>query len=112
VFYAYPGIKYYPAGSQHLITYAVGPSLAFGQGVSNCDCSGSDVQTSDQKPKAYHAVTEMGAVINNSINLEANQHIYIGGEVGVGATYLNKEGGQSMGTDLMLQINFKVGYRF
>jgi hypothetical protein len=30
--YAYPGIKYYPAGYAHKVTYSVGPSLAIGSG--------------------------------------------------------------------------------
>ena len=112
VFYAYPGVKFYPFGTQHMISYAVGPSLAFGKGTTNCDCTEPVQNIGDEKPKTCKPVTEMGALINNSISLQATAHVYVSGEIGIGATYLNKENGQDLGTDLMLQLNVRVGYRF
>jgi hypothetical protein len=111
VFYAYPGVKFYPAGYRHKVTYAVGPSLAFGQGTSNCDCIDPATQTNEPSPKKYHPLTEMGVMVNNSINVQATSKVYLGAEIGMGASYLNIENGKNMGSDLMLQMNFKVGYR-
>lgn len=112
VFYAYPGIKFYPAGNQHTVTYSVGSSLAFGHGASNCDCTDPAAVTNEFTPKKFHPVTEMGALINNSINVQATDRINLGAEVGIGATYLSVEDGHNMGTDLMLQMNLRLGYRF
>ncbi len=110
--YAYPGVKFYPAGYKHKVTYAVGPSLAFGTGTTNCNCGELVTQTMELKPKEYKPKTEMGVLINNSVNVQATNHVYIGSEIGLGATYLNTVGGRNLGTDIMLQMNLKVGYRF
>jgi len=111
IFYAYPGVKFYPAGYKHRITYSFGPSLVFGRGTTNCDCGGTEAVTEDVKPKEYKPVTEMGAIINNSVNVQATGHLYFGGEIGIGASYLNTQGAVNMGSDLLLQVNVKVGYR-
>ena len=110
--YAYPGLKFYPAGYKHKVTNAVGPSLAFGTGTTNCDCGLTETQTNQLKPRVFKPMTEMGVLINNSVNVQATNHVYVGSEIGIGATYLNVKDGQNMGTDVMLQINLKVGYRF
>ena len=112
--YAYPGFKFYPAGSQHKVTYAVGPSIAVGKGNTNCACvnGGEEVGLEIVTAKEYKPITEIGMLINNSINIQASQHIYLGGEVGVGSSFVNIENGKDFGRDLMLQMNVKVGYRF
>jgi hypothetical protein len=111
VFYAYPGVKFYPAGYQHKVTYAVGPSLALGKGTSNCNCDDIEALISDTKPNAYRPVMQMGVIINNSVNIQATEHLYFGSELGIGASYLNTLGGKNIGNDLMVQLNVKVGWR-
>lgn len=111
--YAYPGIKFYPFGSSHTVTYAVGPSVAAGRGNTNCACvNGGETGTDVNVAKEYKPITELGMLINNSINIHASERIYMGAEIGVGSSVLDIENGKNLGADLMLQMNIKVGYRF
>jgi hypothetical protein len=111
VLYAYPGVKFYPAGYKHKVTYAVGPSVALGTGTTNCNCGETEIVAGDARPSGYKPVSEIGLMINNSVNLQASRHLYFGSEIGLGTSLLNTMGGKDMGTDVMLQMNIKVGYR-
>jgi len=107
--YAYPGIKYYPAGTGHKLTYAIGPSLLAGRGESNCNCYMGATEGVDAQQK-FRTKTEAGVLVNNSINIRTAGHLYIGSELGIGMTCINKIGNDNLGTDLLLQFGIKVGY--
>jgi hypothetical protein len=105
--YAMPGIKIYPTGSFGTVRYAVGPSLVIASGEK------SYVPNSLYNP-AYHTDTHfmLGMVVNNSLNINPNPHVYLGLELGMGFTYLNRVAGLNQDTNFLIQGAFKVGFRF
>jgi hypothetical protein len=108
MYYVMPGIKLYPTGSYGYVKYAVGPSvvLATGQKSSTTyDAFGNPIYSTQTH-------TLMGMVINNSLNINPNEHIYLGLEIGLGFTYLNRVGGLNQDTNGIAQGGFKIGYRF
>lgn len=109
MFYIMPGLKFYPTGSKGVIRYAVGPSLVYAQGseyniiVDNLgNWIGADWQT----------LQRFGIIVNNSMNINPSEHLHLGLEMGIGVTYLNKQGDATLNPTGLFQFGFKVGYRF
>jgi hypothetical protein len=111
--YVYPGIKIYPAGSAHRVTYSVAPTLGFGIGsrykeTRRLDQSGSVIITYDEG-----SVFKTGFMINNGLNIQPTKKLYVGLELGLGIFYYDNETTNfSAGDEPMVQFNFKMGYRF
>ena len=106
--YAMPGIKVYPTGSQGFVKYAVGPSLVIASGQKSGEV-GNYLGTSTEQTQTHFL---LGMVINNSVNFNPSEHVYLGLELGLGFTYLNRVGGLNQDTNGLVQGSFKIGYRF
>lgn len=120
MFWTYPGIKFYPAGSQHRVTYSVGPSLAIGTGQQPVSRTEFNPVTGYNET-TYHNenVFRMGLVVNNGLNIQPTSNFYIGLELGLGIPYIyNTSSDNSTSSNVglmdepMVQFNFKLGYRF
>lgn len=109
----YPGIKIYPAGSAHRVSYSVGPSfgLAFGNQFQEKRVIGPSGALTYTYQDA--SVFKAGFLINNGLNIQPSKKIYVGLELGFGIYYYNNETDDfSAGDEPMVQFNFKMGYRF
>jgi len=107
-FYAMPGIKIYPTGSFGVVRYGLGPSLVVSSGEKTnvvYDVNGYPVNNTLQR-------FMLGMVLNNSLNINPSQHLYLGLEFGLGFTYLHTVDGNSENTRALVQGGFKIGYRF
>lgn len=112
----FPGLKICPTGSHKKVYYGVGPSLAFGFGSRNTTVSmydpatGQYLYTTGVKASIFRA----GILVNNSINVQPTPRFYMGMEFGIGYAYLTHDHYDYYGDDddVLVNLNFKVGYRF
>ena len=110
MFYAMPGIKLYPTGSFCPVKYSVGPSLVIASGTKSQTISTGSYPYSSSYISQDHFI--LGMIINNSLNINPSPHIFLGLEVGMGFTYLNRLAGLNQDTQFLAQGGFKIGYRF
>ena len=115
----YPGAKIYPTGSDGIVRYAVGPSLAFGAGERNYTRDVFNQATSQYEPKQFNEdVFIMGVLVNNSLNIQPSPKLHLGLELGLGIPYYSNEQKNndnyynSFYDEPLVQFNFNVGYRF
>jgi hypothetical protein len=54
----------------------------------------------------------LGVMINNTLNIQPTPHLYMGVELGLGVSYVNKVGSTNLGETTLGQFAFKMGYRF
>jgi len=108
--YAMPGVKVYPTGSFGTVRYAVGPSLVVGTGQK----SGTNFSPISGSPAVYRTQSHfvLGIMVNNSLNINPSERIYLGLELGLGFTYMNQIGGLNQNTLFLAQGGFRIGYRF
>jgi hypothetical protein len=113
----FPGIKYYPGGNNHIVSYSIGASVELGKGKSNCNCNVENTQSpetgipgADNNNYGFRPMTEMGVLIFNGIKAQATPRIFIGGEFGIGGVYVGYNNRNY--TDLAFELNFRIGYRF
>jgi hypothetical protein len=117
--YAYPGVKIYPTGAFGKVRYGVGPSLVIAAG-QQYDDRGYYNYPNPYDPNdpwqtwgpRYGSRFMLGTMINNSLNINPTSHLYLGLELGLGVTYLNTFEGRNFGTDPLVQLSFRIGYRF
>lgn len=107
MFYLMPGVKIYPTGMGK-IRYALGASAVVGVG---------DKKTDDYNVGGYYQPILkshflVGMMVNNSLNVNPSEHLYIGLELGLGFTYIDKVNDVKQGANPLVQGAFKVGYRF
>jgi hypothetical protein len=108
--YAMPGVKIYPTGAYGAVRYAVGPSLVI--------ASGQKSSTAYDPISSYSATEKtedhfmLGMIINNSLNINPTSNVYLGLELGMGFTYLNRVAGLNQDTNFLVQGGFKIGFRF
>lgn len=123
---AMPGIKIYPTGMGK-VKYAVGASLVGSYGMEErsfynypyYDPYYNNNLTVMPEPY-YNNVKEtrfiLGMMVNNSINMNLVDRLYIGAELGFGFSYLNRVyssyGNYNDGTRFLTQGGFKIGYVF
>ena len=120
MFWAYPGIKYYPTGNNGIARFAMGPSIVFGAGTEQRreDVYDSRTQTFEFK-EFTNNVFLMGIMLNHSLNLQPTPHLYLGMEFGIGFPYFVSESENSIRSTYntfdngapLVQFQFKVGYR-
>ena len=110
MFYVMPGVKVYPTGSFGSVRYAVGPSLVIGDG----EKSTMDYSYSSGNPAVYNTKSHfvLGIMVNNSLNINPTPHIYLGLELGLGFTYMNRVDAVNQNTLFLAQGGFRIGYRF
>jgi len=140
-FTMYPGVKIYPWGSSHRVTYDLGTSLSIGFGrkynstldytsVGTINYMGMHIDSVSATPvNESKPVFKAGLVFNNGINIMATKRIYIGFEAGAGFYFSDNEYSYDKnkilgpgrrhddGTPIDLsgatfEVNCKVGYRF
>ena len=106
--YLMPGMKIYPTGSYGVTKYAIGPSLVIGAGHK------TDYYDPYYQPSYYNKESKFvfGMIVNQSININPTPHLYIGSEFGLGFTYINSRESVNQGTGVLVNFNFKLGYRF
>ncbi len=117
--YAYPGVKIYPTGAFGKVRYGIGPSLVLGVGeqYDNSYYSGyPDIIVYPPYPgssnPAYVSRFVLGAMVNNSLNINPTERLYLGMELGLGVTYMNKWDNWNGRTQPLVQAAFRIGYRF
>lgn len=116
----YPGINFYPKGYDGPVRYAIGPSLALGIGQRRFTGYGYDPIT--QQTQFYNVQDDVfyyGLMVNNSLNINAGEHLYMGVELGLGMKYSDEVSGynQQYGyyyneSPILANFNFRIGYRF
>ncbi|WP_345077348.1 hypothetical protein [Nemorincola caseinilytica] len=120
MFYAMPGVKFYPTGMGK-VKYALGPNAVVGYGRrSNYGYADPYYYTysgtSIYYPPSYYTSNRfiLGMMLNNSLNVNATPHLYIGAEMGFGFTYLdmNTRYNYNEGMKFLTQGSFKIGYTF
>ncbi|XZF15912.1 hypothetical protein ACTHGU_07225 [Chitinophagaceae bacterium MMS25-I14] len=119
-FWAYPGVKFYPTGSNRKVSYAAGACFAIGAG-------NVPVRRSVYDPNTQTYITErtnkdffqMGVMVNSSLNIQPTPHVYLGVELGLGIPYIQNDNSDSYDNrsfnysdEPLVQFNFKIGYRF
>ena len=112
MYYIMPGIKFYPTGMGR-VKYAVGPSAVVGVGQKVMDNYIYDPYYYTQTN--YGTLQNrflFGMMINNSLNVNATPHLYIGAEMGFGFTYFDRINNVNQGTTFLTQGSFKIGYTF
>lgn len=119
--YANPGMKYYPAGNNRLVNYAVGISAIIGRGNSNC-CSeinptlsqeGNSNTQADSRTlieKKFAPVGENGVLLTNSLSVNVSDRLLVAGDAGIGTVFTKYITRQSWGA--AFQFNIRVGYKF
>lgn len=122
MFWTYPGLKIYPAGSNHKVSYGVGPSLALCAGNRTYTYDNYDPNTGNYtKTTTNKDVFQMGIMVNNSLNIQPSPHLYLGVELGLGIPYIHNNDnysnnyntpGYNYDDEPLVQFNFKIGYRF
>ncbi|HRO44157.1 MAG TPA: hypothetical protein PL009_15090 [Flavipsychrobacter sp.] len=116
----YPGAKIYPTGSDGVVRYGVGPSLAFGTGDRTYTTSYFDPQTqTTQYADVSENIFVMGILVNNSLNINPTPRLHLGLELGLGIPYYTNENDHPQGNyyntfndEPLVQFNFNIGYRF
>jgi hypothetical protein len=123
-FYTYPGIKFYPTGSNRRFSYSVGPSIAIGFGRKYANSTSVYDSATYTYSYAYQSksVFKAGLIINNGINIMAAKHLYIGVELGLGFSFYSNDydynndfgvqNNSSHAGEPIVQFNTKIGYRF
>lgn len=113
-YYIMPGVKFYPTGNRGVVRYAVGPSVALVTGKRDVNTLKYDNYGNviGQYMGPVDRLT-IGMMVNNSLNICPTAHLYLGLEMGLGASYIDQEGGKNTGNqNALFQFGFKMGYRF
>jgi len=108
MFYTMPGIKFYPTGSYGKIKYATGALIVVGTGQKSSyltDLNGLN----ETEQVQHHFLT--GLIWQNSLNVNLDAHLYIGTELGVGGTLINRVGYNKVNNETLVEGSFKIGFR-
>ena len=110
MYYVMPGVKIYPTGSRGKVRYAVGASVVVGAGEKR----GYNLYSYTSSYMNYQTTDRflVGLMVTNSVNFRPTKHIYMGLDLGIGVTYINKWGGRSQGMSGVASGGFKIGYAF
>lgn len=118
-YYIMPTAKLYPTG-QGIVKYAIGPQFYIGTGKIKHTYT---IYNSYPYYTSHDSVTtvnksQLGFMINNSLNVTILDNIYMGIDLGLGVFYYDSENKNSNNQsavnpfDPAVQINFSMGYRF
>ncbi len=107
MFYLAPGIKIYTnLNSTRKAKYSICPSLVFSTGRGMYNPSGYTNESIEQSR------TQMGAMVSFGWNYFPSNHLYMGFDLGLGATYSNTYDGHDGGTTGLSHASLRVGYRY
>jgi hypothetical protein len=108
-FYAMPGIKIYPSGNDGACKYSLGPNFVFATGDK---ATPNDYISPTGNPVSpTESFLKLGFMLNNSLNINPTQHLYLGLDFGFGITYLYQVSGINNGTTGLVHFAFRIGYR-
>jgi hypothetical protein len=122
-FYFMPSIKLYPT-HQGVVRYAVGPQFYVASGNikhRNYHSYWNGNQYISEDISYTDSRTQLGFLINNTLNITISKSIYIGMELGLGVNYFDSKENDnrnnyntmySDGIQPRAQFNFNMGYRF
>lgn len=109
--------KFYPRkNSNDAVSYAIAPTLYAGKGQDRNEVysfdpvTGQSVLTIDKTPR-----TQIGFLLNHSLNVNVAEQVYLGLDGGIGINYYdNKAYRNNVNTNLSFaaQFHMAVGYRF
>ncbi len=108
-----PGLRIYPTSAFGVVRYSIGPNFVIGSGKKYID-----EYIYDNKGAITDTVIGfkdqllLGIVVTNSLNINPTKHLYLGMDLGLGFTYINKIDGRVRDTSPLVQFAFKIGYRF
>jgi hypothetical protein len=111
IFQFMPGIKLYPTKNNGVVRGAVGTQFVYQQGEKFIDRrvgTGEESYTITE----LHTIQKMGLMVNASGALFPNEHIYIGTDLAIGTTFIHRLSGAEYGAKLLINYNFRIGYRF
>jgi hypothetical protein len=114
MFYACPGIKYYPTSSFGKVKYSVGASLVVASGTTYK----SDYVTDPVSgyPVYQDRISQdrflLGFMITNSLNINPSSKLYLGIDMNLGTSYLNQIDGKTDDVRFLAQFAIKAGFRF
>ncbi len=112
MFYVMPGVKFYPTGMGR-VKYAVGPNAVIGVGQkAEYNTMYDPYYGSNGYTYGVYNRFLLGMMVNNSLNINATPHLYVGAEMGFGFTYYDKVGSYNRGVTFLTQGAFKMGYTF
>ena len=118
IFQIMPGVKFYPTGNQGKVRYAIAAQVAYYTGTKEMEQYLPSPTIGSYYTIGSAQVQKLGVIVNNSVNMFPTQHVFIGIDLGLGLTYMNKEENlmtnkmQELGTAQLAQFNFRIGYRF
>ena len=111
MYYIMPGIKFYPTGMGR-VKYAIGPSAVVGVGQKMVGYNNYDPYYSYNNYGTMESRFLFGMMLNNSLNVNATPHLYIGAELGLGFSYFDRVNNINNGMAFLTQGSFKIGYTF
>lgn len=109
-----PGLKIYPRGFAGAVRYALGPSLVFGFGRRNNTGGYYNQFGQFVYENIDQDVFHYGVMVNNSLNINPSEHLYLGLEFGLGLKYSNTNNNYYYyyESPVLTNFNFRIGYRF
>ena len=117
------GLKFYPGGHNRPVKYAVAPTLMFTRStpidyITELDSVNNIWFTREVE----NPLTQVGFILNSSLNITIQRNIYIGAEMGLGINYLNNYKNdysnqnwntpRSESANVLFQFTLAMGYRF
>ncbi len=117
------GLKFYPGGHSRPVKYAVAPTLMFTRStpihyISDFDSINNIWFTREVE----NPLTQVGFILNSSLNITIQRNIYIGAEMGLGINYINDFKNEFVGwngqtsvnesANVLFQFTLAMGYRF
>jgi hypothetical protein len=121
MFWAYPGVKIYPTGSNRVVSYAVGISLPIASGVETQSINTYDPQTGSTITNTVDDnIFLMGAMLTNFLNIQPTERLYLGLELGFGVPYIYEHDQDQVNYNYntpyentpLIQFSFRAGFRF
>lgn len=107
-----PGLRIYPTGNRGKARYAVGPQLCWDAGEKWTATPRETTTGTRYYLLEHHSVQKLGIMVNNSLNLYPSPNVYMGFDVGMGASFSHRLSGKEAGVKHLYQCAFRVGYRF
>ncbi len=110
MFYFTPGIKIYTdMYSYRQVKFSIGPSLVMG--IGNAANPNTNYMYSGI-PSLVETHFVYGAMINGALNAFITPRLYLGANLGLGFTSVNRYGGVNADVTGLDQFSFNIGYRF
>jgi hypothetical protein len=126
VFWISPGVKFYPAGSNHKVTYAVGANIPFVTGNEPMYVTTYNNNGTAMNHYVDRDIFLMGVMVTNYLNIQPTPKLYLGLQFGLGipyvvdsdnsstiAPYYNEGKYYNKNTFTpLVDFSFRVGFRF